>query len=42
MSVVGGLSLGLLVLPIGVWLNVLSGHLYGQIGRQAEVGTAAV
>jgi hypothetical protein len=42
MSVVGGLSLGLLVLPIGVWLNVFSGHLYGQIGRQAGVGTAAV
>lgn len=42
MSVVGGLSLGLLVLPIGVWLNVFSGHLYGQIGRQAQVRTAAV
>ena len=42
MSVVCGLSLGLLVLPIGVWLNVFSGHLYGQIGRQAGVGTAAV
>jgi len=42
MSVVGGLSLGLLVLPIGVWLNVFSGHLYGQIGRQAQVRTASV
>lgn len=42
MIVVGGLSLGLLILPIGVWVNVLSGHLYGQIGRQAEVSTAAV
>jgi hypothetical protein len=37
MSVVGGLSLGLLVLPISFWLAVFSGHLYGQIGQQARV-----
>ena len=34
-SVVGGLSLGLLVLPISFWLAVFSGHLYGQIIQQA-------
>ncbi|RLC62084.1 MAG: hypothetical protein DRI80_07215, partial [Chloroflexota bacterium] len=31
-------ALGLLMLPVGVWLMAFSGHLYGQIGRQA--GTA--
>ena len=34
-SVVGGLSLGLLVLPISFWLAVFAGHLYGQISQQA-------
>lgn len=38
MSVVGGLSLGLLVLPVSVLLKAFSGHLYGQIGRQAGTG----
>ncbi|TET53992.1 MAG: DUF4013 domain-containing protein [Anaerolineales bacterium] len=27
----------LLLLPVGVWLVVVSGHLYGQIGREAGV-----
>jgi hypothetical protein len=34
-SAVGGLTLGLLVLPISFWLAIFSGHLYGQISRQA-------
>jgi hypothetical protein len=38
MSVVGGLSLGLLVLPVSVLLQAFSGHLYGQIARQAGMG----
>lgn len=28
--------LGLLALPVGVWLTVFSSHLYGQIGRSPE------
>jgi hypothetical protein len=32
-----GAVLGLLMLPVSVWLTVFSGHLYGQIGRQAGV-----
>jgi hypothetical protein len=42
MSVVGGLTLGLLVLPISVWLTAFSGHLYGQIGRQAGIAPLVV
>lgn len=34
-SVVGVLSLGLLILPVSVWLAVFSSHLYGQIGQRA-------
>ena len=30
-------ALGLLMLPVGVWLTVFSGHLYGQIGRHAAL-----
>lgn len=29
--------LGLLMLPVGAWLTIFSGHLYGQIGRQADL-----
>jgi hypothetical protein len=29
--------LGLLMLPVGAWLTIFSGHLYGQIGRQAAL-----
>ncbi len=32
-----GLALGLLMLPASVWLMAFSGHMYGQIGRQAGV-----
>jgi hypothetical protein len=41
-SVAGGLTLGLLVLPISVWLTAFSGHLYGQIGRQAGIAPLVV
>jgi hypothetical protein len=41
-SVAGGLTLGLLVLPISVWLTAFSGHLYGQIGRQAGIAPPVV
>ena len=41
-SVVGGLTFGLLVLPISVWLTAFSGHLYGQIGRQAGIAPLVV
>jgi hypothetical protein len=41
-AVVGGLTLGLLVLPISVWLTAFSGHLYGQIGRQAGIAPLVV
>lgn len=34
-SVVGVLSLGLLILPVSVWLAAFSSHLYGQIGQRA-------
>lgn len=34
--IVGGL-LGLLVLPLSVWLSVITGHLFGQVGRVAEL-----
>lgn len=37
MSLVSALTLGLLTLPASAWLAVFSGHLYGQIGRQAGV-----
>lgn len=30
-----GAVLGLVMLPVGVWLVVFSGHLYAQVGRQA-------
>lgn len=33
---------GLLMLPVGVWLTVFSGHLYGQIGRQAGMAPLVV
>ena len=33
-------ALGLLMLPVSVWLMVFAGHLYGQIGRQARMSTA--
>lgn len=36
------LTLGLLILPISVWLSVFSGHLYGQIGQQAGVTSLVV
>jgi len=42
MSVVGGLSFGLLVLPVSAWLAVFSGHLYGQIGHQAGMGAQEI
>jgi len=29
--------IGLLMLPVGAWLTVFSSHLYGQIGRQADL-----
>ncbi len=29
--------LGLLMLPVGAWLTIFSGHLYGQISRQAAL-----
>ncbi len=35
-------ALGLLMLPVGVWLTVFSGHMYGQIGRQAGMAPLAV
>lgn len=35
-------ALGLLMLPVSVWLMVFSGHLYGQIGRQAGVAPLVV
>jgi hypothetical protein len=35
--IAGALTLGLLVLPASVWLTALSGHLFGQVGRQAGV-----
>jgi hypothetical protein len=41
-SVLGGLSLGLLILPISVWLSVFSSHLYGQIGQRAGLAPQAV
>ncbi len=37
-----GAALGLLMLPVGVWLAVFSGHLYGQIGHQAGIGPLEV
>ncbi|MFQ6102401.1 MAG: DUF4013 domain-containing protein [Anaerolineae bacterium] len=37
-----GAALGLLMLPVGVWLNVFSGHLYGQIGRRAGMSPLAI
>lgn len=39
---VGGLTLGLLVLPGSVWLTAVSSHLYGQIGQQAGVAPSKV
>jgi hypothetical protein len=36
------LAIGLLMLPVGVWLTVFSGHLYGQIGRQAGTMPSAI
>ena len=33
-------AIGLLTLPVSVWLTVFSGHLYGQIGRRAELASA--
>ena len=33
---------GLLMLPISAWLTVFSGHLYGQIGRQARTASLVV
>jgi len=41
-SVLGGLSLGLLILPISVWLSVFSSHLYGQTGKRAGLAPQAV
>ena len=41
-SVLGGLSLGLLILPISVWLSVFSSHLYGQIGQRAGLAPQTV
>ena len=47
-SVVGGLSLGLLILPISVWLSVFSARVYspatsyGQIGQRAGLAPQAV
>lgn len=37
-----GAALGLLMLPVSVWLMLFSGHLYGQIGRQARMGSLQV
>jgi len=34
--------LGLLMLPVSVWLTVFSGHLYGQIGRRARMGSLEI
>jgi len=34
--------IGLLMLPVGFWLLVFSGHLYGQIGRQAQGSLPAI
>jgi len=34
--IVGTLTLGLLVLPVSVWMMILSSHLYGQIGSQSK------
>lgn len=34
-----GAAISLLMLPVSVWLMSFSGHLYGQIGRQARIGT---
>ncbi|MGD9030482.1 MAG: DUF4013 domain-containing protein [Anaerolineae bacterium] len=31
--------LGLVALPASVWLMVVAGHLYGQIGRRSDAGT---
>ncbi len=39
--IVGGV-LGLLMFPVGVWLTIFSGHLYGQIGRQAGLAPLVV
>jgi hypothetical protein len=36
LSVVGTLTLGLLVLPVSFWIAALSSHLYGQIGHSDE------
>lgn len=35
--IIGGITLGLLVLPMTVWLNAAYAHLFGQIGRQAGI-----
>lgn len=37
-----GAALGLLMFPISVWLTLLSSHLYGQIGRQADMAPTPV
>ena len=37
--ILGG-GLGLLMLPVSVWLTVFAGHLYGQVGRQASAASA--
>jgi hypothetical protein len=29
-------ALGLLMVPVSVWLTVFAGHMYGQVGWQAE------
>lgn len=33
-------ALGLLMLPVSVWLTVFAAHLYGQIGHQASAASA--